>query len=123
MLTLDSKIEQVKRIGPKYLKKLHHLKIDTVRDLFFHFPHRYDDFSQTIPISQLKEGQTATVRGEIIEIKNTRFFRRRMVYPARRMILTEALIKDQGGTIKSVWFNQPYLAETLKKGKIVNLSG
>ena len=123
MLTLDSKIEQVKRIGPKYLKKLHHLKIDTVRDLFFHFPHRYDDFSQTIPISQLKKGQTATVRGEIIEIKNTRFFRRRMVYPARRMVLTEALIKDQGGTIKSVWFNQPYLAETLKKGKIVNLSG
>jgi len=116
MLTLDSKIEQVKRIGPRYLKKLHHLKINTVRDLFFHFPYRYDDFSAIIPISQLKEGQTATVQGEIIEIKNTRLFR-------RHLVLTEALAKDQGGTIKSVWFNQPYLAETLKKGKVVNLSG
>ncbi|MFH1671247.1 MAG: ATP-dependent DNA helicase RecG [Candidatus Portnoybacteria bacterium] len=116
MLTLDNKIDQINKVGPTYLKKLQRLKIKTVRDLFFHFPHRYDDFSQIVLISQLKEGQVATIQGEILETKNTRIF-------PRRMTLTESLVKDQTGTIKSIWFNQHYLAETLKKGKIVNLSG
>jgi len=116
MLTLDTKIEEIKKVGPAYLKKLHKLKIKTIRDLFFHFPHRYDDFSQTTPISQLKEGQKATIEAKIVEIKNTRLYH-------KRMTLTNALVKDDSGTIKVVWFNQPYLADTLKKGKLVNLSG
>jgi len=116
MLTLDTKIEQLKKVGPSYLKRLKQLKIKTIRDLFFHFPHRYDDFSQIVSISQLKEGQKATVKGKIVEIKNTRLFH-------KRMVLTEALFKDKSGTIKVAWFNQPYLTQTLKKGKIVNLSG
>ena len=98
------------------MKRLAQLKIKTIRDLFFHFPHRYDDFSQIIPISQLKEGQKATIRGEIAEIKNTRLFH-------KRMVLTEGLIKDNSGTIKAVWFNRPYLTDTLKKNKTVNISG
>ncbi|MBU2068093.1 ATP-dependent DNA helicase RecG [Patescibacteria group bacterium] len=116
MLTLDTKIEEIKKVGPAYLKKLHKLNIKTIRDLFFHFPHRYDDFSQTTPISQLKEGQKATIEAKIVEIKNTRLYH-------KRMTLTDALVKDNSGTIKVVWFNQPYLADTLKKGKLVNLSG
>jgi ATP-dependent DNA helicase RecG len=116
MLALSTKIEQLEKVGPTYLKKLHQLKIKTIRDLFFHFPHRYDDFSQIVPIDQLKEGQQATIQGEIVEIKNTRLFH-------RRMTLTEALVKDKSGTIKIVWFNQPYLTDTLKKGKAVNISG
>jgi len=116
MLTLNTKIEQLKKVGPSYLKRLKQLKIKNIRDLFFHFPHRYDDFSQIVSISQLKEGQKATIKGEIVEIKNTRLFH-------KRMVLTEALVKDKSGAIKVVWFNQPYLTETLKKGKVVNLSG
>jgi len=116
MLTLDTKIKEIKKVGPTYLKRLKQLKIKNIRDLFFHFPHRYDDFRQIISISQLKEGQKATIKGEIVEIKNTRLFH-------KRMVLTEALVKDKSGTIKVIWFNQPYLTQTLKKGKIVNLSG
>jgi len=116
MLSLSSKIETIKKVGPVYLKKLNKLKIKTIQDLFFHFPHRYEDFSQIASIDQLKEGQKATIQAEIIEIKNTRLYH-------RNMTLTEALVKDKTGTIKVVWFNQPYLTETLKKGKLVNLSG
>ncbi len=116
MLTPETKIEQVNKVGPNYLKKLQKLKIDTVRDLFFHFPYRYDDFSKISLINQLKEGETATIQGEITQTKNTRIF-------PRRMTLTETLIEDQTGTIKAIWFNQPYLSEILKKGKRINLSG
>jgi ATP-dependent DNA helicase RecG len=116
MLSLLTKIEQIKKVGPVYLKKLHKLGIKTIKDLFFHFPHRYEDFSQILPISQLKKGQPATIQGKIAEIENARIFR-------KRMVLTEALIKDDSGVIKAVWFNQPYLTETLKKNRLINFSG
>ena len=116
MLSLSSKIENIRKVGPAYLKKLHRLNIKTIQDLFFHFPHRYDDFSKTVLISQLKQGQIATIQAKISEIKNTRLFH-------KKMVLTEALVKDKSGTIKIIWFNQPYLIDTLKKGKIANFSG
>ena len=116
MLSLNTKIENIRKVGPAYLKKLHRLNIKTIQDLFFHFPHRYDDFSKTVLINQLKQGQIATIQAEISEIKNTRLFH-------KKMVLTEALVKDKSGTIKIIWFNQPYLIDTLKKGKIANFSG
>ena len=116
MLSLSTKIESLNKVGPAYLKKLHKLNIKTIQDLFFHFPHRYEDFSKRTSISELKEGEKATIQAEIVEIKNTRLFH-------RKMSLTEALVKDNTGMIKVTWFNQPYLIETLKKGKIANFSG
>ena len=116
MLLLSSKIESLNKVGPAYLKKLHKLNIKTIQDLFFHFPHRYEDFSKKTSISELKEGEKATIQAEIVEIKNTQLFH-------RKMSLTEALVKDNTGMIKVTWFNQPYLIETLKKGKIANFSG
>jgi ATP-dependent DNA helicase RecG len=116
MFSLSTKIEQLKKVGPSYLKKLHKLGLKTVRDLLFYFPHRYDDFSQVVPISQLQLGQTATIQGKILEINNVRT-------PRKRMNLTEALIEDKTGSIRAVWFNQPYLIRTLRKNSTVNLSG
>ncbi len=116
MLSLNTKIKNIKKVGPAYLKKLHKLNIKNIQDLFFHFPHRYDDFSKTVLISNLKQGQIATIQAKVNEIKNTRI-------PYKKMVLTEALVKDKSGTIKIVWFNQPYLIDTLKKGKTANFSG
>jgi ATP-dependent DNA helicase RecG len=116
MLSLSTKIDQLKKVGPAYLKRLRQLKIETIGDLFFHFPHRYDDFRRIKPISQLKEGRTAVIQGKISKIKTSRTWQ-------RRMSLTEAMIKDDSGTIRAVWFNQPYLIQTLKEGKTVNLAG
>jgi len=115
-LILETKIGEIKKVGPAYLKRLQKLKIETIRDLFFHFPRRYDDFSQIVPISQLKLGQIATIQGIVAEIKTVRIFR-------RKMTLTEAIVKDGTGSIKAVWFNQPYLSQTLSKGRKVWLAG
>ena len=116
MFSLSTKIEQLKKVGPAYLKKLDKLKIKTIRDLFFHFPHRYDDFSQIVSIKELQIGQTVTIQGKISEIKTSRTWQ-------RKMSLTETIIKDKTGSIRAVWFNQPYLTQTLSRGKTVNLSG
>jgi ATP-dependent DNA helicase RecG len=115
-MELNTPINEVPRVGPKYQKKLKKLGIQTVRDLLWHFPHRYEDFSNMVPISDAKIGENVCVSGEIQEIENTRTWK-------KRMILTTSLVKDETGTIKVVWFNQPYLTNVLKEEDRVCLAG
>lgn len=115
-MDLQTPIEQISRVGPAYQKRLKNLGIQTVGDLLFHFPHRYEDFSNLIPISQTEEGGPFSVQGKIADIKMFRAFR-------RKMMLTQATIEDETGKIKALWFNQPYLVNTLKKGTLVCLAG
>ncbi len=113
---LNTPIENVWKIGPFYKKKLKKLGIETLNDLFFHFPSRYEDFSNIKKIAELKENETCTIKGEIVKITNIRTFK-------RKMFLTEALIKDDSGTIRAVWFNQPYLTKNLKEKENIFISG
>ena len=114
--TLDMSIGDLPRINERYLKKFHKLGLATVRDLLYHFPNRYEDFSKIITIDKLKLNEIATIQGEILKIENIRTFK-------KRMNITEAVIKDATGSIKAVWFNQPFLTKNLKEGKRVSLSG
>src|SRR3989338_4864205 len=115
-LNLNTSIEKIGRVGQAYAAKLKRLGIFTVKDIFYHFPHRYDDFAKIIPIGEVKEGQNCTIIGTIKKSKNLFTFR-------RRMSLIEIIAEDESGQIKAVWFNQPYLADTLKEGLTVALSG
>ena len=114
--TIETPIAKLPRINERYLKRFHKLGLNTVRDLLYHFPNRYDDFSKIITIDKLKLNETATIQGKILKIDNTRTFK-------KRMSLTEALVKDQTGSIKVIWFNQPFLIKNLAEGKRVSLSG
>ena len=115
-MQLSTPIEEIPRVGPQIQKKLRRLGIKTVKDLIFHFPHRYEDFSNIIPISEIQQNQTVSTKGKILDIKNIRTFR-------KRMTLTQALIGDETGQIQVMWFNQPYLINTFKKGDFLFLSG
>jgi len=115
-MNLSTPIEEIPRIGPAYQKKLKKLGIKTIQDFLFHFPHRYEDFSNLVKISEAKVGERVCAQGKILEIKNTRTWK-------KRMILTQAILKDDSGSIKVVWFNQPYLINVLKEGNFVCLAG
>ena len=116
MAILDAEIQNIKYFGPAAAKKFAKLNIKTVGDLLYHFPFRYDDFSSFTPIAELQHNLQATVRGVILSAKNINIFR-------RHMTLTEAVIEDESGAIKSVWFNQPYLLNQFKPGRQINISG
>jgi ATP-dependent DNA helicase RecG len=116
MINLNSSISQLKGVGKIISKKLFKLDIETVEDLLYYFPWRYEDIGETKNISQLKIGETANIQGEIELIQNKRSFK-------KRLNITEALISDKSGTIKVVWFNQAYLSRNLKAGDSVSLSG
>jgi len=123
MLNLDTIIENINKIGKAAAKKLHKLGVENVRDLLQYYPFRYEDFSQTIAIKDLKPGMAANVRGTIEFIQNKRSFR-------QKMIITEALVNDvnssmgkAGGQLKIVWFKQPFIGRNLKAGDMISLAG
>lgn len=116
MISLDTNIERINRVGKTTAKKLAKIDVRTVNDLLLYFPYRYDDFSQIKTIKSLKAGDQANIVGEIELIQNKRSFR-------RRMYITEALINDDTGEIKVVWFNQPFLTKNLKIGDKISLAG
>ena len=117
-MNLSTPIEKIPRVGPQSQKKLKKLGVKNIRDLFFHFPHRYEDFSNLIPVSSAADqaGKIICLQGKIADIKNVRIFR-------RRMTITEAQVEDSTGKIKVTWFNQPYLINTFKPGDFVFLAG
>ena len=118
MISLETKVEEIPKIGTAYAKKLKKFGIKTVQDLLFYFPARYDDFSEIISINSAKQklGETVCVQGEIMEIENTNTFK-------KFMTMTEATIQDNTGEIKVIWFNQPYLAKSLKENDFVSIAG
>ncbi len=115
-INLNTPIEQIARIGPIYQRKLKKLGIKTIQDLLHHFPHRYEDFSNIIPISKIKPNETVCIQGKILEIKMIRTWK-------RKMFLTQAVVEDETNAVKVVWFNQPYLTNVLKPGDNVCLAG
>lgn len=115
-LSLDTKIEQLTRVGRATAARIAKLGVHTVADLLRHYPFRYDDFGQLLPIAKLAPGTTATVRGRIELIENRRS-------PRRRLMLTEAVIADASGSIQAVWFNQPYLTRVFHPGDEVFVAG
>jgi ATP-dependent DNA helicase RecG len=116
MINLTTPLSEVRGIGPRFLTRLKKLKIETAADLLRHFPSRYEDFSQIYKIAELKPGQSATIQGIISEVSLRRTWQ-------KRMFLVEALINDETGSIRAIWFNQPYLKNVLRKGKLANFSG
>ncbi|MBI3442145.1 MAG: ATP-dependent DNA helicase RecG [Candidatus Sungbacteria bacterium] len=115
-MTLETRIEDVPKINKRIVPALKRLGIRTIRDLLFHFPARYDNFSNVKPISDVVAGETVTVEGVIKKISTGRTAH-------KRMALTEAIIEDETGRIKALWFNQPFLERNLKPDTAVRLSG
>ncbi len=112
----DTPLEEAFRLIQTQKTALKKLRLNTVGDLLFHFPVRYESIADEKPIALLKKGDTAIFHGVVENIKKTRAFR-------KRMIMTEATVRDHTGVIKAVWFHQPYIAEKLKENEYFQFSG
>jgi ATP-dependent DNA helicase RecG len=113
-MTLSSQVTEIAGVGPALAQKFGHLGIKTVADLIDYYPRRYEDYSTVTPISQLRPG-TVTINGIIKQVAGR--------YVRRGLHITEAVISDDSGSVRIVWFNQPYRAAALKQGQHYYLSG
>lgn len=109
-----SSVQFLKGIGPQKARALNKLGYSTLKDLFFLFPRRYEDRSKFKTIKELKEGETATIKGRITS-SSVRYFKGRGHF--------QMSVKDDSGVISATWFNQPYLKKNFEKGEEVILYG
>jgi ATP-dependent DNA helicase RecG len=113
---LEISLREFKGIGPKTALKLEKNKIKTIKDLLYFFPYKYQDLTQIKKISELKIGETGVILGKLTNLKL-------FPTPKRRMFILQGIISDETGSLKVIWYNQPFLAKTLKNNLLVALIG
>lgn len=113
---LDAPVTVIQGIGIKYAQSLHKLGIDTLGDLLYHFPRRYDDYSKLKPINKLKYGETATLIGVVKSIRSRSLNN-------DKLKLVEAIINDGTGAIRANWFNQPWVTRFIKENQPIVVAG
>ncbi len=107
---MDKSITTISGVGDKKSKLLHKLGVDTVGSLLALTPHRYDNLGDTVDIASL-----ASHRAEKVSIVATVM---RPISETRikgGMTLTTVYAQDITGTTKIVYFNNPYIKNTLRQ--------
>ncbi|HUT96782.1 MAG TPA: DNA helicase RecG, partial [Dehalococcoidales bacterium] len=112
--SLYASITSLKGVSAAMAAKFERLGVRTIRDLLYFFPHRHLDYSQRHHISDLVEGEEQTIMANVWQAQETRLGGRRS---------TEAIVGDETGNVRVVWFNNPYVAKSLPTNAQVVISG
>jgi ATP-dependent DNA helicase RecG len=112
--SLNESATTIKGLGPNLAAKFTKLGVKTIRDVLYFFPTRHVDYSQLKTVSQLAEGTEETIIANVWEAQ--------VSYPGGRKS-SEAIVGDATGNVRVVWFNNPYVARTLKPNTRIVISG
>jgi len=115
-MKLTDKLSDHFRIDIPHQKALTRLRIETVEELLYHLPARYEDITDIQSVGGLVKDQEAIVYGQLSGLKA------RKAWKTKRPI-AEGFIEDGSAKIKVMWFNQPYLAKMLVDGMYVKMVG
>jgi ATP-dependent DNA helicase RecG len=113
-MTLNDPISALKGVGDELNKKFLALGLQTIEQLVEYYPRRYEDYSEITPVVKIKPG-VVTIEAQIKQAKGR--------YVRRGMHITEAIASDLSGSVRLVWFNQPYRESSLKLGTQYYISG
>lgn len=114
IMQLQNPITTIKGVGESTAEKLANLGVETIGDMLYLLPNKYDDFSKITKIIDIAPGKV-TLKARVEAVIGR--------YVKRRMHITEAILDDGTAKTKAVWFNQSYRAEQLKKGEEFYFSG
>ena len=114
MLDLDTNVQFVKGVGPKFAQILLEKGIATVEDLLYYLPFRYEDRLNPRGIGELRVGEMASI---IADVRTFGLFR------TRRMPIFEMTVGQGRDTLKCLWFNAAYLKDKFHAGMTLALYG
>ena len=113
---LQMPLQFLKGVGPRKAADLTKAGLNTVEDLLFRFPRRYEDRSRMQTIISLRPGMTAAISGTVLNagLAHTR-------RPGFKLF--SALVQDASGQIQAVWPNQAFLKDVIKSQQRIVLFG
>src|SRR5262245_18641739 len=112
---LATALQYVKGVGPARGKLLGKMEVVTVEDALFHLPTRHEDRSRLVPLRSVTPGEARTCAGTIRGVSPAP--------PGRPRVPLSVLLGDGTGFLTAVWFNQPYLERTFKRGQRLIVHG
>jgi len=115
MKDLSISAQYVKGVGPSRLKLLNRLGIETVEDLLYCIPRRYEDRSNIKQVSEVKLWSFETIKVKVLALGDRK--------TKRGLNIFQMAVGDSTGVIHAVWFNQPYMKEKFKIGQELILYG
>ena len=111
----DVSLSTIRGIGPARLKAFAAAGIRSVRDLVMFLPRDYRDLSAFTPLSEVRPGETVSVRVWVAgEVSQRR---------ARKLVITKVYVTDGSETMAVVWYNQPWLKDQLTRDRELMLYG
>ncbi len=112
--SLSMPIQYLKGVGPARAAAFAQLGVNTVADLLEYFPRDWNFAPAPSKISQIKPGQTATIKG-LVESTDYLSYRRQPIF--------EAIVSDETGVCRIIWFHGGFLRDKIKPGQIITASG
>ena len=116
-VTVDVPVDRLRGVDTKLSARLKRLDVETIRDLLYLFPRRHEDYSTALKIAELTPGEECTVVATVWEAREV------AKGPKGRRRDTEAVLSDETGNMRVIWFGQRYLARSLKPGSRIAISG
>jgi len=107
-------VQYLKGVGPSRAQVFEKLGVRTVDDLLEYYPRDWVFAPDPIKMNQLVPGETVTVVG-LIESTDYQAFRRTPWF--------EAMLADDTGILRIIWFNGGYLQKQLKPGQVIVATG
>jgi len=112
--TLDSAATALWGVNKATAARLQRLGVRTIRDLLYLLPRRHNDFSRITKVANLAVGVDQTIVATVWEAGEKMLGRRKGA---------EAILGDETGNVRAVWFGRPYMARALRTNARVVLSG
>ena len=106
-MQLNSRLSEIKGVGPKTAEALAARGFQTFKDLLYYFPRKYEDYAAYTKISEIRPGKVV-VRGKIRGLRNIHTRR-------RNFTITQGEIFDETGALRVVWYNQAYRIKNFKE--------
>jgi ATP-dependent DNA helicase RecG len=113
-LCLRRPVTSLGGVKDRNAEHLSRLGVRTLGDFLYLLPHRYLDYTHVHRVADLQPGLDQTVLGTVAASRITLSGKRQS---------TEAYVQDGSGTVRAMWFNQPWIAKRLQPGQRIVVSG
>ncbi len=114
-VSLDAPVTTLRGVDVRQSARLQRLGVTRVRDMLYLLPRRHIDYSQVKPVAQLEVGVEQTVVATVWSAGVQQW--------GRALRGTEAVLGDETGNIRAVWYNNPWMAKALQPNTRVAISG
>ncbi len=113
-ITLSMPVQYLKGVGPARAKAFAQLGVHTVGDLLEYYPRDWNFAPELIKINKMQPDRTAATIG-LVESTDYQSYRRQPIF--------EAIVSDDTGVCRIIWFHGGYLRDKLNPGQVIIASG